>query len=74
MANTAESAIFCFFAICKFYIPIRGGRNIEKSEMTFTAALIMKEEFMSTQWPVVSGFQIFSLGMHSKITTNVSAP
>ena len=41
--------------------------------MTFIAALIMKEELMSTQWPVVSAFQIFSLGMCSKITTNLSA-
>lgn len=72
--NTAEMPHFLLFGICRFQIACRGNMSIEKSEKMLIAAVAMKATFRLMQWPGSTGFQIFCLGVHWNISTNMTEP
>ena len=73
VANTADSAIFCFLGICNPHMLLRGSTSMEKSEMTLIVPVVMYRIFVLTQRPGVDDSHIFFLGMHVNIRTRVTA-
>ena len=69
VAKTAEICHFFLVAICNSQMARIGKISMHRSDKTFHTPVVMKTELISTQVPSSVGFQIFSLGLHSNMTT-----
>ena len=63
-AKTADIVSFRRVGICSCHMRPRGKSSIEKSETTFTAAVVTKAMLTLTQRPGIVGSHIFALGTH----------
>ena len=73
VAKIAIIKSFLFSGICNLQIDGMGRIRIAKSEKMLNTPLAWKEASVLKQWPPGNkGFQIFSRGLHMKISKNVS--
>ena len=73
VANTAITPTFRFGAMCKCHIAQMGRRMISTSEKTLMAAEMTTMRFLLTQSEARRGFQVASIGWHSKRTVKKTA-